>query len=107
MGYWGPVGTSIVLVLVFLVLFVLLIFCWNDIMSRISEYVCHLLHMLIFRYLWINYDLSHIHSLSMYGFSEPSLVIISSQSHAHFVHMYIPVYIDPIVLIGKYIFIYI
>ena len=47
--------------------------------------------MLIFWFLWINYDLSHVPRLSAYGFSEPSLVIIYFQGHLHEVQMTISI----------------
>ena len=46
---------------------------------------------LYFDFLQINYDLSHVHCLSMYGFSEPGLVDILFQSNSHFVHMAISI----------------
>ena len=76
-----------------LLILIILIFRWNDVISQIQEYRNNLLHMFIFIFIWINYDLRRVPCLSMYGFSEPGLVIIIFQSHSHFVHMNILIYI--------------
>ena len=51
-----------------------------------------------------NYDLSHVPCLSIYGFSQPVLVNYYFP-RSFSLHLYDYSNLDPIVLIGKYIFI--
>ena len=59
--------------------------------------------MLIFLFLLINYDLGHVPCLSIYQFSEPSLVIVISQGYFA-LRPYGNFGLDPIFLIGEYVF---